>query len=160
MFEFIARQGAYFIIGRWLGAASLGYYSRADRLIVLPKNYVSQSLLDVLFPAMARRQQGADRLATIYLHGIETSRPGGLAAERYGVYVRPRDRLVIRGTVDPVVVVLRILAVAVLFQMCDILNVAAIGALGAVYRQAWRQGVHAFLVVVGAWYASRWGLGA
>ena len=43
--------------------------------------------------------------------------------------------------------------------MCDILNLAAIGALGAVYRQAWRQGLHAFLVVVGAWYASRWGLG-
>ena len=48
---------------------------------------------------------------------------------------------------------------AILFQMCDILNLAAIGALGAVYRQAWRQGLHAFLVVVGAWYASRWGLG-
>ena len=42
--------------------------------------------------------------------------------------------------------------------MCDILNFAAIGALGAVYRQAWRQGIHAVLVVGGAWYASRWGL--
>ena len=72
MFEFIARQGGHFIIGRWLGAASLGYYSRADRLIVLPRNYVSQSLFQVLFPAMAQRQQGRDRIATIYLHGIET----------------------------------------------------------------------------------------
>ena len=160
MFEFIARQGAYFIIGRWLGAASLGYYSRADRLIVLPKNYVSQSLLDVLFPAMARRQRGADRLATIYLHGIETLALVALPLSVMVFMCAPEIvSVILGGQWDPVVVVLRILAVAVLFQMCDILNVAAIGALGAVYRQAWRQGVHAFLVVVGAWYASRWGLG-
>ena len=44
--------------------------------------------------------------------------------------------------------------------MCDILNFAVIGALGAVYRQSWRQGIHAVLVVGGAWYASRWGLEA
>ena len=66
--------------------------------------------------------------------------------------------VILGGQWAPVVVLLQILAVAVLFQMCDILNLAAIGALGAVYRQAWRQGLHAFLVVVGAWYASRWGL--
>ena len=60
----------------------------------------------------------------------------------------------------PVIAIIQILAFAALFQMCDILNVAAIGAMGAVYRQAWRQALHAFLVVGSAWYASRWGLGA
>ena len=158
-FEFIARQGGYFVIGRWLGATSLGYYTRADRLILLPRNYVSNSLFQVLFPAMAQRQQGTDRLATIYLHGVEVL---SLVALPVGVmlFVSAPEivSVILGGQWAPVIAVLQILALAVLFQMCDILNVAAIGAMGAVYSQAWRQGIHAILVVGGAWFASRWGL--
>ena len=158
-FEFIARQGGHFVIGRWLGAASLGFFTRADKLILLPRNYVSQSLFQVLFPAMAQRQQGTDRLATVYLHGTEIL---SLVALSVGVFLyvcAPEIvSVILGGQWGPVVVLLQILAFAVLFQMCDILNVAAIGAVGAVYRQAWRQGIHAFLVVGGAWFASRWGL--
>ena len=158
-FEFIARQGGYFVIGRWLGAASLGFYSRADRLILLPRNYVSQSLFHVLFPAMAQRQQGKERLADIYLHGSEILSLVALPVSALLFVGAPEIvSAILGGQWDPVVDLLRILAFAVLFQMCDILNIAAIGALGAVYRQAWRQGLHAFLVVGGAWYASRWGL--
>ena len=158
-FEFIARQGGHFVIGRWLGAASLGFYTRADKLILVPRNYVGQSLFQVLFPAMAQRQQGTERLATIYLRGSEILSLVALPVSALLFLSAPEIVLVILGDQwDPVVGLLRILAFAVLFQMCDILNVAAIGALGAVYRQAWRQGVHAFLVVGGAWFASRWGL--
>ena len=159
-FEFIARHGGYFVIGRWLDATSLGYYTRADRLILLPRNYVSQSLFQVLFPAMAQRQQGIDRLATIYLHGIEVLSLVALPVSAMMFVSAPEIvSVILGGQWGPVVVLLQILAFTVLFQMCDILNVAAISAVGAVYRQAWRQGLHAFLVVGGAWFASRWGLG-
>lgn len=159
MFEFIARQGGHFIIGRWLGATSLGYYTRADKLILAPKNYVSQNLFQVLFPAMAQRQQGIERLATVYLHGLEILSMVALPLSAMLFLAAPEIVFVILGGQwEPVVVLLQILAVAVLFQMCDVLNIAAIGAVGAVYRQAWRQGLHAVLVVTGAWYASRWGL--
>ena len=158
-FEFIARQGGYFVVGRWLGATSLGYFTRADKLVLLPKNYVSQSLFHVLFPVMAQRQQGTERLATIYLHGSEILSLVALPVSAMLFICAPDIVQAILGEQwGPVVDLLRILAFAVLFQMCDILNVAAIDAAGAVYRQAWRQGLHAFLVVGGAWFASRWGL--
>ena len=160
-FEFIARQGGYFVVGRWLGAASLGYFTRADKLILLPRNYVGQSLFNVLFPAMAQRQQGTERLATIYLHGSEVLSLVALPVSAMLFVCAPEIvSVILGGQWDPVVILLQILAFAVLFQMCDILNFAVIGAVGAVYRQAWRQGIHAFLVVGGAWYASRWGLEA
>ena len=160
-FEFIARQGGYFVVGRWLGAASLGYFTRADKLILLPRNYVGQSLFHVLFPAMAQRQQGPERLATIYLHGSEVLSLVALPVSAMLFVCAPEIvSVILGGQWGPVVMLLQILAFAVLFQMCDILNFAAIGALGAVYRQAWRQGIHAALVVGGAWYASRWGLEA
>ena len=159
IFEFIARQGAYFVIGRWLGATSLGYYTRANQLILLPRNYVSRSLFQVLFPAMAQRQQGTDRLATIYLHGIEVLSLVALPIGAMLFVCAPEIvSVILGGQWGQVVILLQILAFAVLFQMCDILNVAAASAVGAVYRQAWRQGVHAFIVVGGAWFASRWGL--
>ncbi len=160
IFEFIARQGAYFVIGRWLGATSLGYYTRAARLILLPRNYVSRSLFQVLFPAMAQRQQGTDRLATIYLHGIEVLSLVALPVSAMLFVSAPEIvSVILGGQWSPVIALLQILVFAVLFQMCDILNVAAISAIGAVYHHAWRQGLHAFLVVGGAWFASRWGLG-
>ena len=160
-FEFIARQGGYFVVGRWLGAGALGYFTRADKLILLPRNYVGQSLFHVLFPAMAQRQQGPERLATIYLHGSEVLSLVALPVSAMLFVCAPEIvSVILGGQWEPVVILLQILAFAVLFQMCDILNFAVIGALGAVYRQSWRQGIHAVLVVGGAWYASRWGLEA
>ena len=160
-FEFIARQGGYFVVGRWLGAGALGYFTRADKLILLPRNYVGQSLFQVLFPAMAQRQQGPERLATIYLHGSEVLSLVALPVSAMLFVCAPEIvSVILGGQWGPVVILLQILAFAVLFQMCDILNFAVIGALGAVYRQSWRQGIHAVLVVGGAWYASRWGLEA
>ncbi len=161
LFEFIARQGGHFVIGRWLGAGALGYFTRADKLILLPRNYLSQSLFNVLFPAMAQRQQGPERLATIYLHGSEVLSLVALPVSAMLFVCAPEIvSVILGGQWGPVVILLQILAFAVLFQMCDTLNFAVIGALGAVYRQSWRQGIHAVLVVGGAWYASRWGLEA
>ena len=159
IFEYIARQGGHFIIGRWLGAMSLGYYTRTDKLTLAPKNYLSQNLLQVLFPAMAQRQQGTERLATVYLHGLELLSLVAMPLIAMLFLAAPEIVLVILGGQwEPVIVLLQILALATLFQICDVPNIAAIGAVGAVYRQAWRQGLHALLVVSGAWYASRWGL--
>ena len=138
---------------------SLGYYTRADRLILLSKNYVSNSLSEVLFPAMAQRQQRRDRLASIYLHGKEILAMVALPVSALLFFSAPEIVSVILGEQwAPVGILLQILAFTVLFQMCSIMNVAAAGAIGAVYRQAWRQGVHAFLVVGGSWFATRWGL--
>ncbi len=158
-FEFIARQGGYFVVGRWLGATSLGYFTRANKLVVAPRNYFNHALFQVLFPAMSQRQQGTARLATIYQHGIEILALLALLVSVLLFLCAPEIVSVILGAQwGPVVVLLQILAFAVLFQMCDVLNLAAISALGAVYRQASRQALHAVLVVGGAWFASRWGL--
>ena len=108
---------------------------------------------------MAQRQQGIDRLATIYLHGIEVLSLVALPAGAMLFVCAPEIvSVILGGQWGQVIILLQILAFAVLFLMCDIMNVAAASAIGAVYRQAWRQGVHAFLVVGCAWFASRWGL--
>ena len=159
VFDFIVRMGGYFVVGRWLGAASLGYYTRADRLASLPFQYVGGSLFEVAFPAMAQRRREVDRLRMVYLHGTEML---SLAMLPVGVMLLVSApevvAVVLGGQWGATVPVLQILALAVPFQTCGILNVAAVRASGAVYGETWRQAAHAFLVVPGAWFGSRWGL--
>ena len=54
IFNYFSRNSDKFIIGRFLGAASLGYYSLAFKLITYPIEFVQTALGRVLFPALAR----------------------------------------------------------------------------------------------------------
>ena len=159
IFEFIVRAGGAFVIGRWLGATSLGYYTRADRLVSIPVEYICGSLFEVAFPAMAQRQGSIDRLRDVYLYAIEM-----LSLVMFPVSVMilvsaPEIAVVILGGQwDATVPVLQILALAILFQTSGILDVAAVRALGAAHREVRRRAAHAILVVLGAWVGSHWGL--
>lgn len=158
-FDFIIQTGGHFAVGRWLGATSLGYYTRADRLAWLPFQYIGGSLFEVAFPAMAQRQKQTDRLRVIYLHGTEMLSLVVLPAGIMLLVGAPEIvTVVLGGQWGTTVPVLQILALAAPLRMCGILNVAAVRASGAAYGEAWRQAVHAFLVVLGAWLGSRWGL--
>ena len=159
IFNGIAQQGGLFVIGRWLGAAPLGLYTRAHRIATLPLD-AGLVLLNVLFPAMSERQRDTARLGTVYLHGVEALSLAALPASVAMVVLAPEIVAVLLGDQwDDAAPVLRILAVGVVFQVCDSLNVPCIRALGAVWREAARQAVYALLVVAGAWLGSRWGLG-
>ena len=158
-FDFIVRNGGYFVVGRWLGAMPLGFYTRADRLASLPFEYLNGVLFEVMFPAMAERQQRVDRLRLVHLHGIELLSLAMLPVSALMFVSAPEIvAVVLGGQWGGTVSVLGILALAIPFQTCGILNTAAIRASGAAYREAWRQAAHALLVVLGAWFGSRWGL--
>ena len=159
LFDFIARTGGTFAVGRWLGATSLGYYTRADRLASLPFQYLGGNLFEVAFPAMAQRQQRVDRLGVAYLHGIEILLLAVLPVSTLMFVGAPRIvAVVLGGQWGETVPVLQILAISIPLQTTGILNIATVRASGAVYRETWRHAVHAILVVFGAWLGSRWGL--
>src|SRR5206468_5659579 len=68
--NYVAVYGDNVVTGRFLGAAALGYYGRAYSLMSAPA-YAFGSVLDaVLFPAMARVQDDAARLAAAYRRGV------------------------------------------------------------------------------------------
>ena len=159
IFDFIVRNGGYFVVGRWLGATALGYYTRADRLASLPFQYAGGSLFEVAFPAMAQRQGQRDRLRTVHLHGVELLSLAMVPVSALILVGAPEIvAAVLGGQWETSVPALQILALAIPFQTCGILNVAAVRASGAVYGETWRQAAHAVLVVFGAWFGSRWGL--
>lgn len=159
VFDFVVRMGGCFVVGRWLGAASLGYYTRADRLASLPFQYVGGSLFEVAFPAMARGQRRLDRLRLVHLHCMELLSLATLPLSVLMLVGAPEIvAVMLGGQWDATVSVLQVLALAVPFQTCGVLNIAAVRGTGAVRQETWRQAAHSVLVVFGAWFGSRWGL--
>lgn len=158
MFNFIAQQSGPFVIGRLLGAVSLGYYTRAHSLIS-PALRLSFTLINVLFPAVSERQHQKENLRVIYFHGMEIL---SLVALPIGIlmYASAPEVVVVvlGGQWAAVVPVLQIFALAMPFIMCDAMNPPFIRGLGAVYREMNRQAVFAALVFFGAWFGSGWGL--
>jgi O-antigen/teichoic acid export membrane protein len=60
------------LVGRYCGAASLGFYTRAVYLKTLPTMYAVQSMNDVMIPALASVQRDPTRLGEIYRKALKT----------------------------------------------------------------------------------------
>jgi len=65
--NYFARNADNLLIGRYLGATALGYYSLAYRLMLYPLQNVSWVLGRVLFPAFAQIQHDNPRFRQAYL---------------------------------------------------------------------------------------------
>jgi PST family polysaccharide transporter len=71
--NYAARNGDYFVVGRWLGAVDLGFYSRAYQLISLPMYQFSSVISLVLFPVYSRMQDDTAALRRAYIASVFTS---------------------------------------------------------------------------------------
>lgn len=68
--DFAMRNADYILIGRFLGAEALGYYSIAFRLVVYPMLAVTQAVYRVVFPVSARFQKDDERFGQAYLRSV------------------------------------------------------------------------------------------
>jgi PST family polysaccharide transporter len=157
----LAAQGDYLVVGRFLGPAQLGYYGRAYNLMSAPAGGFGTILDAVLFPAMARVQTSAQRLASAYRRGIALIAlvflPMSvalvlLAPEVIGVLLGPRWTAVVAP--------FQVLAAGMLFRSSSKIADSLTRATGSVYRRAWRQIMYAGLVIGAAWVGQQWGITA
>jgi PST family polysaccharide transporter len=147
----IANPADNLVVGRWLGAVSLGVYSRAYQLLSVPTGLLGDVLDNVLFPTMARVQDDPPRLAVAFLQGTAilalVTLPVGVVAAILGpelVVVAFGSRWA--GLVAP----FQVLALGMMFRTCYRMSDSLSRATGKVYRRAWRQGLFALLVFLGA----------
>lgn len=156
---FVAQRVDDFGVGRWLGAAALGLYTRAYRLMADPGDRFGQVIADVLFPAMAKVQTQTARLRSIAMAGVGTiailTIPASLvlsllAEEVIAVFLGDQWG----GAVGP----FRILAFGMVFRTSFKMSEAVAKATGAVYRRAWRQWAYALLVLLAVAIGRAWEL--
>jgi lipopolysaccharide exporter len=65
--NYLARNADYLLIGRYLGAQELGYYTLAYRILLFPIQNISSVISRVIYPVLSTFQDDNNRFSTIYL---------------------------------------------------------------------------------------------
>lgn len=159
VFGALAGQGDNIVAGRWLGASALGIYGRAFQLVVFPVSQMNLIVNQVLFSAMSKLQDSSERLAVALRRGSTITAAIYSPMSMVMVVLAPEVVLVVLGpNWTNAIVPLRILALGMTFRAGYQMGDAVSRASGAVYRRAWRQGIFAAAVLLGAWIGQFWGL--
>jgi len=67
IFNYLARNADYLLIGRYLGAQNLGYYALAYRIMIFPLETISSVLGRVMFPVYSKLQTDDVKFRFAYL---------------------------------------------------------------------------------------------
>lgn len=115
--NFWARTGDNLMVGRYLGATALGYYSQAYRLMVLPITLTTAVMNPVLHPVLAALHKDVGAMREVYLRAIEFL---AVASTLCAVILAGAADLIVLVLYGPgweeAVPVLQVLAVTTIFQ--------------------------------------------
>ncbi len=156
---YAADNGDRFVIGRWLGDAPLGLYTRAFALMNLPQLYFTTTVRSVLLPALSKVQDDQGALARAYVATMAMTTLFA-APVLIGMIVAAPHMIV--GLYGPnwtgSIVPLQILAAFGLFRATYPLGSVVGNATGRVYWVAGITLVYVSLVVAGGILATPWGI--
>ena len=154
-----AAQGDYIVVGKALGTVALGTYQKAYQLMVLPASLFAKVLSSVLFPAMAKVQGEQKTIQTVYRRGVALTALFTLPVSVVLVIFAEEYVLILLGSQwTGAILPFQILAIGMLMRTSASMSDSLTRAKGAVYNRAWRQGIYAACVIVGAMIGQRWGI--
>ncbi len=159
LFDYIACQIDYFVIGRRLDASALGLYTRAYQLITYPLSKLSFSLYPVLFPTFSHMQDELERTRRAFGRVLTVlALPSFPALCLLAVTAPELVPLLLGSQWVGAVVPIQILSGVGMLKILENPGGAVVKAQGAVYGELWRQAVRAGLVGMGAWIGVSWGI--
>lgn len=154
-----AHNGDNLVVGRWLGDAALGLYTRAYALMMLPQEFFGRIFRTVLFPAFAEVQGDRPRMGRGYRMSVQLTTIMGVPVLTGMAVAAPH--LIVglygpdwRGAVPP----LQILCMFGLFRIVYPLSTAVAQAAGRVYLVFFVSLGYAIAMIGGGVVGSRWGL--
>ncbi len=157
--NYSALKGDKLVVGRYLGMTALGVYGRAYQLTGITASVLGQIVDKVLFPSMAQMQDNKEKLAEVYLRGVNVIATVTLPLSIVGFIVAPEIIDVVLGDQwKAVVLPFRILMLGFLMRSSYKFSDLLAKSTGAVYRRAWRHGLYALTVIVGGWFGHFWGV--
>ena len=157
--NYSAGKGDDLVVGRWLGAAALGYYGRAYEFMMAPVNFIGQAASNTLFPMLASIQDDAPRLRRVFRRSLSVIAIVTLPLSVLIALLAPEFVNILLGpNWSETVLPLQILAIALLFRTSYKISDSLAQAKGAVFRRAWRQWVYAGAVLLGAGIGQSWGV--
>ena len=157
--NYLAMKGDYLIVGRFMGVAPLGIYSRAYELMAVPVGLFQQVVDRALFPAVAIVQGDHERLSRGYLRASSISALLLLPTGMVLFVLAPEIVLIVLGDKwTGAIAPLRIIALGMFFRSGYQVGAVIVKGVGDVHRLASRQWLYAGLVLIGAWAGHFYGI--
>lgn len=157
--NYSAGKGDELVVGRWLGAAALGYYGRAYEFMMAPVKLIGQAADTVMFPILASIQDDLPRLRRVFRRCLSVIALVTLPVSVLIALLAPEFvRILLGPDWGETVLPLQILAMAILFRTSYKISDSLARAKAAVFRRAWRQWVYAAAVILGAGAGQWWGI--
>ena len=158
----IARRADNWVAGRFLGAAALGFYSRAYSLMDLANQLPGVVMTRVMIPHFARHAHAGDRrriaIQQFYVTHVAAAAltlPASVAM----VLLAPEIVAILLGeTWQPAAVALSVLGAGLYFRLAYKVSGSIVLAYGRAWRSALQQATYAILVLGGALYGVRFGI--
>lgn len=147
-FNFLAENSDNIIVGKILGAASLGIYSRAFQFLSLPASFFGKLYDKILFPVLSSKQDDTKKLTSFYIFSIS-----------FCLLILFPISLILLFNAELLVTVLlgqqwldviapfQILIIGFCFRFGTRINKSFLKSLGLVYRGAMYQFVFASLMI-------------
>jgi PST family polysaccharide transporter len=157
--NYFANQGDYIVVGRYLDAAALGFYTRAYELIRYPSLIFQNILGTVLFSSFSRLQGDPDRLGQAFRRVLFLNAAVLLPMSAGVIVLAPEAiRLLMGPGWDSAVLPLQVLALSMLFRTSYKAGGIVARSSKDVFQVAGWQVVYAVAVVGGALVSVRWGI--
>jgi PST family polysaccharide transporter len=158
----IARRSDNWVAGRFLGAAALGFYSRAYSLMDMANQLPGVVMTRVMIPHFARHAHSSDRariaIQQFYLTHVAAAAltlPASIAM----VLLAPEIVTILLGdNWLPAAAALSVLGAGLYFRLAYKVSGSVVLAYGRSWRSAAQQAIYAILVLGGALYGMRFGI--
>jgi len=158
----IAMRADNWVAGRFLGAAALGFYSRAYSLMDMANQLPGVVMTRVMIPHFARHAHASERAALalrqfylIHVAAAALTLPLSVAT----VLLAPEIIAILLGPGwEPAVPVLAILGAGIFFRLGYKVSGSVVLGYGRSWRAAFQAAIYAILVVGGSLFAYRYGL--
>jgi len=157
--NYVALNADYVVVGRWMGAEALGFYSRAYVLLVQPAQLVGSAAEKVLYPALSAVQSENERLLRGYYRATALIALTNLPVTALLFVLAPQIiHLLLGPQWDAAIVPFQILVLSLVFRTAYKMTGTLLRARGTVYLLALWQWLYAAMVIAGALSGLRWGL--
>lgn len=159
IFNNLAQQGDYLVLGRFLGTTTLGIYERSSHIMQLPGQQIGNILDKASFPALSRVQDNNQKLIKAYLTGIGISTTFLIPLSILMIILAPEIILILLGknwemAVNP----LRILLITLFLRTSVKVTDSLVRAKRAVYSSAKIKAIYAFAVLSGCVIGQNFGI--
>jgi len=138
--NFLSTSGLNFMLGKLLTIADLGVFERSYRIMMIPGKMLGNSIDRVMFPAMAKIQDEAERIKAFYEKNLTFALSLTLSASIWlAFYAKPVVLILLGPKWLDAVIPLRILFLVLPFRITVRMTDSFIRAKALVYASAFRK---------------------